>query len=320
MDKRHKMLAGAVAMIMMIAAVTSAVAGIGRFTPTHAIVEPVYCGACHPEQVEELGSTTHLAHFAQAVGEAAHENGKTITQAQAIASGCMMCHNYWGNRETFGVKNLTIDPDNSLVTWESIKRSGTGYSAENTVLFWKNASSEYSSGGATYTRMDEVWGRLSDTSPNNGVAFRLFNGSNTSQALASCGNIEKGLCHAAESATGLSAAGGKGETILTGFSGNTNFYQHEMSYTTADYVGKQVKYCGVCHVNKLPPMYTNGTAQPALGGSVSLVRSSHGTTYYFNASWQSPEFAHKNVQCIRCHSHAGINNIGTGVESGPYGG
>lgn len=308
--RKLKMIVEALAVVMLIAALGSAAAGIGRFTPTHAIVEPVYCGACHPEQVEELGATTHLAHFANAVGEVADENGRTISQAQAIAGGCMMCHNSWNNRENFGVGNFTYDATNDTVRWESYNRSGT----QNTVLWWNNASDSYTMGGTNYLRLDAVWGMMSANSPNPNVAFRLINSSNTSQRLASCGTLEKGMCHAVESAAGLSAAGGKGETTVSGIGGNTNFYMHEMSYTTADYVGKQVKYCAVCHVNKVPPMYTNGTAREATGGSVSLLYRTH----YFNATWQSPEFAHKNVQCIRCHSHAGINNIGTGVQSEDY--
>lgn len=313
MIRQKKTLAVAiVGLILLVALISAATASIGRFTPTHAIVEPVYCGACHPEQVEELTATTHLLHFANAVGEIAEENGATITMAQAISGGCQMCHNAWDNRELFGVANYTYDPDNFSAKWESVDTGGV----ENTVFYWTNDSNEYTEDGATYTRLDRIWGDLSSTSPNPQIAFKLFNGSNTSQSLASCGTVEKGMCHSVESAVGMSEAGLKRESPAG--SGNTNYYTHEMSYTTADYVGKQVKYCAVCHINKLPPMYDNGTAMPATGGELSIIYSSHSVDHQFNATWQSNEFAHKNVQCIRCHSHAGINNIGTGVSSNEY--
>lgn len=307
-----KTIATAIIGILLISAMSlAASASIGRFTPTHAIVEPVYCGACHPEQVDELSATTHLLHFANAVGEAAENNGEEITMAQAIASGCQMCHNSWGNRELFGIANYSYDSGSHLAQWESVATSGV----ENTVFYWTNGSPQYSEGDTDYMRLDRLWGDLSSKSPNTQMAFKLTNGSNTSEQLASCGSIEKGLCHAVQTSAGLSAAGKKGESPA-GY-GNTNYYTHEMAYTTADYVGKQVKYCAVCHVNKLPPMEDDGTAIEATGGDISLLYQHHGD-HYFNVSWQSNDFAHKNVQCIRCHSHAGINNIGTGVSSNNY--
>lgn len=316
MEGQYKKIAGAIAIVIMIAAFGSAAsASIGRFTPTHAIEEPVYCGACHPEQVDELAATTHLLHFANGLGGVAEENGATITQAQALAGGCMMCHNAWDNRDKFGVANYTYDTDTNVVSLETMPLKGVEMAVDN----WPNDSKTYTdSDDVDHMRVDKLWGTLSRKSPNSDMAMKVYNGSNLLENPTSCGNVEKLMCHLVEEAEAISEAGLKNEN-KAGVRGSTNFYMHEMAYTTADYVGKQVKYCAVCHVNKLPAMEDDGTAIPATGGDMQLVYHSHSGDTNFNISWQSNDFAHKNVQCIRCHSHAGINNYGTGVSSDDFG-
>jgi hypothetical protein len=79
---------------------------------------PVYCGSCHPEEVQELGATTHLAKFADTINQT-YANIKTgsgasakplgaIDAGLAISGGCMLCHNYWDNMEWFGVRNFDV--------------------------------------------------------------------------------------------------------------------------------------------------------------------------------------------------------------------
>lgn len=124
-----------VLVLALIAGIGFAMGTVGRFVPTHKIVEPVYCGSCHPEQVGELASTTHLGSFAanaqtmanrpkNAASEAAGDPfaegnagygrpalGKLMSDAEAISAGCTMCHNYWENFKWFGVVNFTLEQD-----------------------------------------------------------------------------------------------------------------------------------------------------------------------------------------------------------------
>ncbi|MCL7411831.1 MAG: cytochrome c family protein [Methanosarcinaceae archaeon] len=349
---------------LVIGSIGLASAAIGRFTPTHAIVEPVYCGACHPDQTAELAATTHLAHFAGAVIEAAEEGGAEITQAQAISGGCVMCHNTWANSEKIFVSgyNFTTLPDgeskitmNAIVMKEKASsvvyiepeagfaRLGTnitGVSADKllygtdyttnetgiTLITGANLSAINDSGDlvkVSFKLLDnptvtfkDVWGDLSGNSPNGGYLQDDISGK------PSCGNPEKALCHVTELATGMAAVGGMSEGLNAKARSGT-FFQHEMGYTSAEYAAKQVKLCGVCHVNKLPPMTSDGEPiRQDIAEDTVIIRNSHGGGELINTTngaitMISSDFAHKGVQCIRCHSHAGIGTVneGTGVQS-----
>jgi hypothetical protein len=109
-----------VLVLSLVAGMGLAFGAIGRFVPTHMIEMPVYCGSCHPEEVQELGATTHLGKFADVInqtyaniqtgsGASAHSLG-ALDAGLAISGGCMLCHNYWDNMEWFGVRNFTVQP------------------------------------------------------------------------------------------------------------------------------------------------------------------------------------------------------------------
>lgn len=585
-----------VLILAMVAGTGLSMAAIGRFTPTHAIVEPVYCGACHPDQVIELNKTTHLPHFANAVYGQANDRlaggseESTITKAEAISGGCMMCHNSWDNRKKFFVTGYKLSPVttsegdkqyilqfNDIVTYRSNKSTrynvavttasvdqkvtlatvlndsnigsvivsspgaGTSYgtviaqagnytvtastgqlkflsssgtmtnlstdgasvdigqyngswksvlvklpSADGQVIYLPSTNYLGINGGsnptnvvvatnnsfaagidngtvlgsdnytitntgivlngssntvkalsgnkstininATVTMRDvavrvgmtrfrlgtnvsnvkvtvqnpgtsglavgdildgptvaagsgtdfslsfgytpsdefatyiifsatsaksnalsagkgsvritynvdqlpvdtweEVWADMSILSPNAVGAFiddktkvpsyntNLQNTGISGYGYASCGNPEKGLCHIAQNAVGIGAANMMQENqLLTGASGNGIYFQHEMAYTSAQYAAKQVKLCGVCHVNKLPPMEADGTPMRVEASDVPQV-SYHGT-FQTDTSIVTSDWAHRGVQCIRCHGHAGIGTEeeGTGVQS-----
>lgn len=379
-----------VLVLAFVAAIGTSLGAIGRFTPTHAIVEPVYCGACHPDQVIELNATTHLPHFAGAIYEEAEAiaagSSAEITQAEAVSGGCMMCHNTWANREKifFVGYELAEVNNNSKVTYNDVNvkntndavlydvpvslnsggtqeiRLGTTVtavkvtvqdpgssgvdintpiintsdgtnvtldSAADTNLTALNASTGAGtvkitykvSTGATKSYKD-VWGALSALSPRDGFFF------NDQTNAASCGNPEKALCHAVETIAGKNmmnqmlenTAGGLGKQSG---SGNGIYFRHEMAYTSAEYAAKQVKFCGVCHVNKLPPMTSDGEPiRQNLANNAVVIRVSHGEELLntSNVTTTSPEWAHRQVQCVRCHGHAGIGSLDeaiTGVRS-----
>lgn len=379
-----------VLVLAFVAAIGTSLGAIGRFTPTHAIVEPVYCGACHPDQVIELNATTHLPHFAGAIYEEAEAiaagSSAEITQAEAVSGGCMMCHNTWANREKifFVGYELAEVNNNSKVTYNDVNvkntndavlydvpvslnsggtqeiRLGTTVtavkvtvqdpgssgvdintpiintsdgtnvtldSAADTNLTALNASTGAGtvkitykvSTGATKSYKD-VWGALSALSPRDGFFF------NDRTNAASCGNPEKALCHAVETIAGKNmmnqmlenTAGGLGKQSG---SGNGIYFRHEMAYTSAEYAAKQVKFCGVCHVNKLPPMTSDGEPiRQNLANNAVVIRVSHGEELLntSNVTTTSPEWAHRQVQCVRCHGHAGIGSLDeaiTGVRS-----
>ncbi len=362
-------------------------ASIGRFTPTHAIVEPVYCGSCHPDQVVELNATTHLPHFAGAIyeeAEAINAGGSAeITQAEAVAGACMMCHNTWNNREKMFVNGYQISTENNqtrlqyndIVTTNAttgtmydvavpnasklpaFKRLGgnvisiiatvqdpgtsglaagtnltdevsvnsTGVTLQagtNTSLLTEDTGKgavkiTYKVLNGSVVNLKTVWGDLSARSPTPGYFFNDQTGS------ASCGNPEKGFCHAIEISVGknmmnqlpenTAGAGGKQQG-----SGNGIYFQHEMAYTSAEYAAKQVKLCGVCHVNKLPPMDADGNPIRLDLSTQKVIRDSHGTRILdTEITAISSDWAHKQVQCIRCHGHAGIGgeDAVTGVRS-----
>lgn len=384
-------------LIVLVAGIGYASANIGRFTPTHAIVEPVFCGSCHPDQVIELNATTHLPHFMGAIVEEAEAvtagSGATVTLAESISGGCMMCHNTWYNRERIFVNgyeiqqnvsgtgnyylkyndivfkptntstmydvivtnNMTIldagqvvrlsggivtsgknapsitvqDPSTSgIVIGTKLNASAGDYTVGSTNITLLNSTNVTTLGAAnasvkiTYTltsnstrNLKDMWGDLSAMSPTAGVFFNDQTGS------PSCGNSEKGFCHAVEITLGKNVANqlpeNKLQALGIGGSGNGIYFQHEMAYTSAEYAAKQVKLCGACHFNKLPPMDSDGNPIRIENNAPSVYRSSHGVIYQSNITTISSDWAHKQVQCIRCHGHAGIGpeNGLTGVTS-----
>jgi hypothetical protein len=381
-------------MFAVLAGIGAAVGQIGRFTPTHAIVMPVYCGACHPEQIAELNATTHLVHFASGVlGDTNNMNAPAapITSAEAISDGCMMCHNTWDNRGKIFLTNASVsqitttglngtpivstqlsyndvsvlptsastlynvavslgatgtqvvrlggnvssivvtvqNPGTSVVPAGTVingTTSGTGVTLDQAVdtnLTALNASSgagtlkiTYKTGGTTMSYQD-AWGQLSATSPQAGLYFSDQSGK------AGCGNQEKGLCHAVEITVAKASVklmpdnyAGVNGTALGG--GIGVYFNHDMSYTSEQYAAKQVKLCGVCHVDKLPPMDALGNPIPNTLGTIAIKSKLLDTT---NITVTSPAWAHAQVQCINCHAHAGIGSVAasagglTGVTS-----
>lgn len=176
----------------------------------------------------------------------------------------------------------------------------------------------------TVKSLKEMWGEMSALSPSMvGVFVKdkelvpSWSSDLGDYKSASCGNPEKGFCHSVETAVGISAANMMQENNLnTGASGNGVYFQHEMAYTSAQYAAKQVKLCGACHVNKLPPMKPDGTPMRIEATDVPQVNY-HGT-FVTDTSIVSSDWAHRQVQCIRCHGHAGIgegDEALTGVRS-----
>lgn len=390
-----------VLVLAFVAAIGTSVGAIGRFTPTHAIVEPVFCGSCHPDQIRELNATTHLPHFAGAIIEEAEaiEAGGTgvVTQAEAVSGACMMCHNTWANRDKIVVNgyNLLSDIDTGFGVQTKLTFNGNGvgfnprqsggtsnaktataYDVAVTSTTQKirlgssvsaitatvqdpgssglaagtklNATVDYNLNGSVgidllnstnvsvlngtgalkivYTvsgeakTYKEVWGALSALSPQPGAFWD--DSAKASTDTASCGNPEKGLCHIVEVAVGKSTKNQMQENNLgsggsSSGSGNGIYFQHEMAYTSAEYAAKQVKLCGVCHVNKLPPMTPEGEPIRQEIGAEAVYRYSHSAVLIntTNDTIISPDWAHRQVQCIRCHSHAGIGGEYAGVQS-----
>jgi hypothetical protein len=188
-----------------------------------------------------------------------------------------------------------------------------------------------------HTRLDYVWSNLSAVSPGP-VLF------NDTSVPSGCGTAEEGLCHGAVDAVALSFEDLKPD--FPEFPNGTNvtsagagvFFTHEMAFTTAQYAAKPVKICGACHVFKLPPMQWGGepwaitdvkyaSANGALG-QAAVVSSDVDNPFGFRPSYndltgevsfnnldgqelfvrfRTPDWAHANVPCIRCHVHAGIS-------------
>lgn len=387
-----------VLLLAFVSAIGASLGSIGRFTPTHAIVEPVYCGACHTDQIAELNATTHLPHFAGAIYEEAESieagGAATVTQAEAISGGCMMCHNTWNNRDKIYVNGYSLTTAETVAgTQTKLTMNGIGFTPASTAAtmydvavtsatqyirlgtsvntikvyvqdpgtsglavglalanvtdYTFNTTGITLSGAGNATLLNdsdpdaslkitykvgttgavksykEVWGELSALSPQPGAFWD--DTAKTSTDTASCGNVEKGLCHAVEISVGKNTKNQMQENNLgtggaSSGSGNGIYFQHEMAYTSAEYAAKQVKLCGVCHVNKLPPMDANGEPiRQTLANGQVVIRVSHGTELIntTDLTTTSSDWAHKQVQCIRCHSHAGISAIGgiTGVQS-----
>ena len=116
--------------LTLVAGAGLALGSVGRFTPTHKIVEAVNCISCHPEQAEELSATTHLTHFAREVNNFYFDNtGYQLTDAESITGGCTMCHNYWDNMKWFGSNYFIVEPydfDNPEPIYDNEPYTGTG--------------------------------------------------------------------------------------------------------------------------------------------------------------------------------------------------
>lgn len=220
--------------------------------------------------------------------------------------------------------------------YHDAQRSVEPWTAGLDVYQWTNSTT-----GTKYTRLDYVWSQLSALSPGP-VAWRIMNITNPA-AVNGCGTAEKGLCHAAVGAVTASKRefpefpAGSNNTL----GGSGVFFTHEMAFTTAQYAAKPVKICGACHVFKLPPMRWGGepwaevdvrsasenngevefdqTTDPfgfapryndLVGeGLVEAHRTKTGPTgsqEVFRVAFRTPDWAHSNVPCIRCHAHAGI--------------
>ncbi|MCE8425905.1 MAG: hypothetical protein J5U17_09030 [Candidatus Methanoperedens sp.] len=312
------------------------------FIPIHTIVDPIYCGACHPEQMDEM-NTTHLAHFSHDIYETAEKiaNPSTanLTKEEADSYACLMCHETWYIREKVYVNGYTLSPivsgsgtyrltfndivipgtnmstqydlpvtadrfstqfirlgtaiTNPTVTVQNPGTSGltTGiklirdidYTTNSTGVILDGSSSQvsalYNGNGSlkiTYIltsievrSFKNIWGELSALSPIQGVFYDDKIGRDT------CEKSEMGLCHAASTALAMNMAGGG------------IYFTHEIASTSTEYTPKQVKMCAVCHFNMLPPMTEEGELIPG------------------NISQMEPMWAHKQIQCIMCHSYAG---------------
>jgi hypothetical protein len=117
-----------VLVLALVAGIGLAFGAVGRFVPTHKIVQPVYCGSCHPEQVAELSATTHLGKFSEEIEDwTMNANGtapgnvreSAYPNARIISGGCVMCHNFWENMKWYGVRNFALeayDSDNPSIT------------------------------------------------------------------------------------------------------------------------------------------------------------------------------------------------------------
>lgn len=227
--------------IAVISAILFAAPTIGRFVPTHKIVEPVFCVSCHPEEGAELTATTHLPHFTKAVQDITTEFGtiakpSTISEAEAITGGCTMCHNYWENFKWFGVTNhaiVDVEIDNPDPVTDIYGNDVSPYGLASTESFswriqeqpdatkwgpdkitggvepWAAGIDTYQYtdvNGVTHTRLDYVWSELSSLSPGP-VVFEVLEEDGT--VAEGCGTAEKGLCHAAEQAVALAAVNKK---------------------------------------------------------------------------------------------------------------
>lgn len=376
--------------IAVISAILFAAPSIGRFVPTHKIEQPVYCGSCHPEQVEELSETTHLGGFAKDVVEATNNAGGTITAADAVSKSCQMCHNYWENFKWWGVRNLDVDvievddpsgyyidqvgeePNKATdIYGNDVSPYGLGSTKSYIVNVTAVSTVRYHSGqkevepwtagldvyqftdasGVKHSRIDYLWSQLSALSPGP-VGYRIINITDPTKKEG-CGTAEKGMCHIAVGAVTSSKkelpeyANGTNTTL----GGTGIFFTHEMAFTTAQYAAKPVKICGACHVFKLPPMRWGGepwaeldvrsastnSAEPGapeystdpfgfgpnyndLVGDALVNADTHSTPAYkvFRVAYRTPDWAHANVPCIRCHAHAGIQGS-TVSDNAPYG-
>lgn len=232
-----------------------------------------------------------------------------------------MCHNYRDNFKLWGVKNFTIDVvevDNpsldmdiyvspyGLGSTQSFMMNISTFNYNKTVNPWMAGLDVYqfTKDNTTYCRLDYVWSKLSSLSPGP-AGFQAMNDS--SGLYTGCGSAEKGLCHAAADAVALSFEGKKKEfpEYPNGsnktLSGSGVFFQHEMTFTTAQYAAKPVKICGACHVFKLPPMDEQGHP---------LDKTERQTlTYKFSVSYNNCRNCHESDPEMSIEAH----NIHTGA-------
>lgn len=231
-----------VLVLALVAGIGLAFGSVGRFVPTHKIVQSVYCGSCHPEQVKELSATTHLGKFSEEVlsftkkadnGTGGFATPSAYTNARIISGACMMCHNYWENFKWFGVKNFDLqayDNDNPSIAalpqgTDIYGNAVSPYGLGSTTQYYMNVTAtngtgkgpgglsaepwkaglnnySYKDAYGTHTRLDYVWSRLSAVSPGP-VGFAFVN--STANTVSSCGGgtVEHGMCHIAASAVAL---------------------------------------------------------------------------------------------------------------------
>jgi hypothetical protein len=201
--------------------------------------------------------------------------------------------------------------------------------------------------GTTYSRIDYVWSKLSSLSPGPVGFLEYNTKPGGQATSCGKGSAEHGLCHIAMDGVALSFQDKKAQlqqfpanssinqtpgTFAGTSAGLGTFFEHEMAFTTAQYAAKPVKLCGACHVFKLPPMRWGGepwaisdinfAENPANNGSINNdpfgFRPSYndliGTTTVLShghannqVAFRTPDWAHANVPCIRCHVHAGVN-------------
>ncbi len=350
--------------LALVAGTGLAVASVGRFEPTHMITKEVYCGSCHPEEVQELNTTTHLNNFASDISTMAQNSGVNLSSAQTVSDACEMCHSFWDNFPNIGVSNFsvnqsqrnvllltdiygnTVSPSglattyayNITITAASGSGGTGGFGAPNDNNYivatpWQAGIGTYeytnATTGTTYDRLDYVWSNLSSISPMP-ATYRFVDPTNPTD-IAGCDSAEKGMCHIAKSAIVQAELGHLPEA--------STLFRHEMAYTTDQYAAKPVKICGACHVDKLPPMTWGGEpwsqgviqAASANNGSAPLLgannnpydpfgfQPAYDSTGFANVNdptispanmavtYKTPDWAHANVPCIRCHEHAGIN-------------
>jgi len=296
--------------ISVIAAILFAAPTIGRFVPTHKIVEPVFCVACHPEEGAELGATTHLPHFTKAVQDITTEFGasKTISEAEAISGGCTMCHNYWENFKWFGVTNsniVEVELDSPEPIRDIYGNDVSPYGLASTQSFswriqerpdatkvpagvtggvepWAAGIDTYfytDAAGVNHTRLDYVWSELSSKSPGP-VVFEVLK-EDGSGIAEGCGTAEKGLCHAAEQAVALAAVNKKLEFPDQRNEGNQLTYTYDADTSDSYIVGD---------------LNGDGIADPGEGVSGQGVFFTHEMAY------TTAQYAAKPVKlCGACH-------------------
>ncbi|VVB92530.1 Uncharacterised protein [uncultured archaeon] len=294
----------------------------------------------------------HFSHDIYEIAEKISAPNTTgLTKEEADSYGCMMCHNTWYIREKVYVNGYNLlqnvsGDDNHRLTFNDIVISRTNISTQYDLPVTANSfstqfirlgtattnptitvqnpgtsglasgmklisdtdyttnstgiildgsadqvSALYNGNGSlkiTYSltsndvrSFKEMWGELSALSPAQGVFYDDKIGRDT------CGKSEMGLCHAASTALGMNMA-------VSGV-----YFTHDIAPTSTEYTPKQVKMCAVCHFNILPPMTAEGELIPSNISQIDNIKI-------------SPIWAHTQIQCIMCHSHAGI---GAGIQS-----
>jgi len=241
-----------VLVLALVAGIGLAFGAVGRFVPTHKIVQPVYCGSCHPEQVAELSATTHLGKFAEEVegfSASAGLSDMALSNARVISGGCVMCHNFWENMKWYGVRNFALtqyDADSpsladfnlpeptdiygnavspyglgstaqyvmNATTMNLSSVAGTATNSTLTVEPWQPGLDvyKYSDAKGNHSRLDYVWSALSAKSPGP-IGFARVNATTGASSSCAGGTVEHGMCHLAASAVVLAFADKKNEVM-----------------------------------------------------------------------------------------------------------